>query len=95
VQIDFAVRGVALQVFCNERRILFDLLLDLNGTTVVDEVSRLKREGLGDSHACRSEQNVKHALLSFSVRYNLRNSPGFQRGRFCSRYLTTGKSIVI
>src|SRR6266851_2703856 len=80
VQVDFAVRSVRLQIFGYARCIFFDLLLDLDGAAAVNEVPRLDGEGFGNSHPCRGEQNVEHTLLSLTVRDELRNSLGFERG---------------
>jgi len=58
VQVDLALRSTGLKILDDPRVVLPYLLLDLDGTAVIDEVAGLDSQDLGYPHSGRREQDV-------------------------------------
>ena len=69
------------------RSVLLDLLLDLDGSAIIDEVEGLKRKGFGDSHSGGREQNIQGLFLIAAPLNEFRNRVCFERWTFLLRML--------
>ncbi len=67
-QVDLARTGVGLEILDDAGPIAVHLLAYYNRLTVVDEMLRLQRQRLGDSHPGGGEKNVKRLLVAFGAR---------------------------
>src|SRR4029077_6256003 len=71
--------GIGLEMLNDARGVLLDLLLDKNGSTVVDEMTCLYRKRLGDAHTGGGEQDIQRLFLAAACLDELRDRIGLER----------------